>query len=696
MDTRCARSLAVVLALLVGSAAAPSCVGPLDIIGVDSTTIEEHHNLAEPQDDRIADKHPEYDPARTVEETFGPAECRAVLNKSASVAKLDVVPLAGDDQPLADRVFHGRAEAVEFLAGREGAQRGKVTLIPSMEVVNGALKPFDDGLYAALELGLQQGVESAGTSLVPSKRQFLRDLLAAVLALETGATPAQTAHIESAAADLGAALLLGGDDPGLSPALRTEADARMAAFDADPVVSRPIGFYTWLPELRQVWRQDRFLQNHQIVRPTVGDPLSDAELGKATALALALAADAELLDRYQGYLAVYAGLTNPLADLPVTVLLPSLHGLATLDELGTVRAALSAEHPDVASPPCGPHLAVFPTSRSKETTYYESRWCSTGVPQDVDIMGELIAAIRDGLIDLAPAADSGWYDYQSYALETLLLPERGAEAQHLLLTAAYKNKLLDTFRSIATQHRETHVRQLDMGQSTGAAELPFDVYPKYRVEPFPTFYLRTARAYRFLAAYLAGVLGPELLGAVARLREDGTRQGMPLADELREKAELLYGLHLLAADATGMPRELLPDELAEYGDAACRATAEVWLAGWRTDEDVLRDPRVIVPVQADGLAHEIIYWATVGVRALRVRAEFVAGYEPRDVAPLVYPMGSPCTFGGFVPHEYYLMVETFAEVRLPDDVPPPTREELRAIGDAHDDVAGIVAELEAL
>jgi hypothetical protein len=413
MDTRLARSVAAVLALLAAPAAAPGCVDPFDIIGVEATTLVEHHNLAEPQDDRIEDKHPEYDPTRRVTETFGPEECQVVLNKSAAVAKLDVVALAGDDQPLADRIFRGRAEAMEFLAGREGAQYGKVTLIPSMEVVNGALKPFDDGLYAAIELGLEQGVESAGTPLYPSKRQSLHDLLAAVLALETGATPAQTAHIENAAADLGAALILGGEDPGLSPALRSRADALIAAFDADPVISRPIGFYTWLPELQQVWRQDRFLQNYQVERPEPRDPFSDAELGKATALALALAADADLLDRYQGYLAVYAGLTNPFANLPVTVLLSYLHGLPTLDDLGTVRTALLAEHPGMLPPPCGPHLAVFPTSRSKETTYYESRWCSTGVPQDVDIMDELIAAIRDGLIDLAPAADSGWYDYQS-------------------------------------------------------------------------------------------------------------------------------------------------------------------------------------------------------------------------------------------------------------------------------------------
>ena len=82
----------------------------------------------------------------------------------------------------------------------------------------------------------------------------------------------------------------------------------------------------------------------------------------------------------------------------------------------------------------------------------------------------LIQAVRSGELDLAPGADAGWYDYQLYALETLLLPERGPESQNLLLTAGYKKKLIETFKSILTQTRETHVKQLDFGARGASGE----------------------------------------------------------------------------------------------------------------------------------------------------------------------------------------------------------------------------------
>jgi len=49
---------------------------------------------------------------------------------------------------------------------------------------------------------------------------------------------------------------------------------------------------------------------------------------------------------------------------------------------------------------------------------------------------KLIRAIRQGKVDLAPTASSGWYDYQIHALKTFLLPEKGEENPKLLLTKA--------------------------------------------------------------------------------------------------------------------------------------------------------------------------------------------------------------------------------------------------------------------
>ena len=70
------------------------------------------------------------------------------------------------------------------------------------------------------------------------------------------------------------------------------------------------------------------------------------------------------------------------------------------------------------------------------------------------------------------------------------------------------------------------------------------------------------------------------------------------------------------------------------------------------------------------------YWAVVGVKALVARAEFVAGHEP-----LVTP--TTCWTGKLIPHRYTLLVEESAEIKLPSTTPPPTRDELRAVCDAH-------------
>ncbi|MBW2261166.1 MAG: hypothetical protein JRG91_04265 [Deltaproteobacteria bacterium] len=688
------RRLQVIIPTLAILVAASSCgFGPLDSLGVEAAVTEEGKNNLEPEDDRIEDKNPEYDPDRIVCETFG--ECSMCMNKSATVTKLDIAPLKDVDRDLVGRVFGSRSEAASHVQGRLDA---KSSLLPSMEVVNGAMKPFNDGLYAAVEIGVQEGVESEGVEIYPSKRAFLHDLIAALLDLTAGATAAQTVHLEAAAVDVGAALVLAGETPDLPPDLLSAADSQVSEFLSAGLFSRPIGFYTWTPALEQIFRQDRYLQNYMVEASfPPDDPYSSFEVGRAAAVAVALQADPDLLERYEGYLALYAGLTNPFMNHSVSSLLPYVSGPGSLDDVGSITSAFLADNPHPAlpiQPQCWPHFALFPSSTSKETAYFEAMFCTedSAPDEDFNVMDELITAIKDGLIDLVPDGSSGWYDYQSFALETLLLPERGSESEHLLLTAAYKKKLMDTFRSIMTQNRETHVKQLEIGSMAGGVSMPppeVDIYPYFPVEPFPTFYLRSARAYRFLSTYLEAVLGAGFLDEMHRMVEDGTTVEVSLREELRQKAMLLYGLHLLTADSVGMAPELLGEELAEYDEGECRGEAWGWITGWTSDADVLRDPRVIVPVQRDLMNGQVIYWAILGVKVIKARAEFVDGWGPRDISGW-------CELRDILPHSYYLVVEQFAEVRIREDVAPPTREEFRQICDAHESTEDIVAALEAL
>ena len=90
----------------------------------------------------------------------------------------------------------------------------------------------------------------------------------------------------------------------------------------------------------------------------------------------------------------------------------------------------------------------------------------------------------------------------------------------------------------------------------------------------------------------------------------------------------------------------------------------------------------------DDVTKTTTYWAVIGVKTIKARAEFVPGYEP-EVVP------TPCWTGKIDSHDYTFLVEETAEVRLPTANAPPTRSELRAVCDAHATKAAIVTALEA-
>lgn len=645
------------------------CMGPLDMLGFGEiiTNSKKYLKDNQPEDDRIEDKNPAYDPVLHVIEKFD--GCNIGLNKSGSVTKLDILGFEGDEKELNGRIFAGRGEAIAAVPG---------DLIPSMEVVNGKLKPFNDGFYAAIEIGLQDGVDG----LLQSKRQFLFDLLGAIDTKLTEATPGQVAHLKAAQEFVAAALMVGGNGDSLPADLKSRAQGRVNTFLALPEFAKPVGFYSWNELLEEIFRQDRFLQHLDLLNP-------DADFELFAAIAVVLEGDAELLDRYQQILALYAGLTNPYASYSPVDLLPFVNGLASLDNVEAVRSSFNAQNPDLMTCTLA-RMALLPSSRSKDTEFFNSNWCYSGLPPEVSFIDAFIEAIRQGDVDLTPDPDSGWYDYQLWALETLLLPERGPESDHLLLTAAYKQKLIDTFKSIITQNRETHVKQLQGAQAKGISAEPveIDIYPKFRAEPFPTFYLRTARGYRFLHLYLTGVLGAGFLDSTGRLLEEGERSAQTLSAEITAITELMYGLYVLSCDSVGLRPEayLLEDELAEVDLDSCLMKARSWLGGWRSDTDVLRDPRVIVPVAKEVGTDFSIYWAVLGVKAIRVYTEFVEGYEPEVVSE------DNCIIKDIVPRDYVMLVEHMEELRIAG--PPPTREEFRAICDQYDNAEDIVSALE--
>jgi hypothetical protein len=645
-------SAATALFLLAGG-----CALPLDILGEEQVAKQQDHlqGLGALSDDRITDKQPVFDDTLTIQEGFGP--CEIILNKSGSVTKLDVMPFAAADGSLGTTLFPDYIAAANALGTRP--------MLPSMELVNAALKPFDDGLYAAVELGAEDGSEASPIA----KRSLLADLLAELLVRSTTGAAAEQPLALAAAGTIGAALQLGGGQ--IPPSIATDSAAIVQQFDTDPFASRPIGFYTWTPALSAIFRQDRLLQVTSV-------PVS---FGAFAAVAAALNGTPSLSARYGKVLGLYSGLTNPFFDRPVSDLQPFAPDGTSLANLNSIQSAFAAAHPETraAEATCAARLAFFPASDSPETRLFRTLYCDTPIPPGTNLFEVLIGAIRSGMIDLTPTATSGWYDRQLYALETLLVPDRASEKDHLFLTQGYKKKLVETFKTLVTETRETHVKQLGTFSSTSGGialpPTPIDVYPLLRVEPFPTFYLRTARAYAFLKSLLASVLGPPFLATAHRVLEAGGSSPMALGDELDDKIAFVYGLHVLAADSIGMRPALTADEAAAYPVEADRKRGRAWLDAWRADPDIAKDPRVIVPLGRDLNTGTARYWAVIGTSVVKTQARFYPAFEPRLVNT------GACVFRSWVDTQPFLLTGQTVDITRPLKAPPPTRAEFRSLCD---------------
>src|SRR5262249_28495584 len=139
--------------------------------------------------------------------------------------------------------------------------------------------------------------------------------------------------------------------------------------------------YTWNETLFDCFRFLRFFALPIESEPTV-----------PKAIAAVLAEDKSLQDDYRKAVAFYARLTNPIVGLSIADLV---------------------DKPDALKP--GVRVSVVPASTSREAELF-MRLFPRGLPPGADLMRELVRAIRGGKVDLKPRPDSGWYDYQVYAL----------------------------------------------------------------------------------------------------------------------------------------------------------------------------------------------------------------------------------------------------------------------------------------
>jgi hypothetical protein len=561
------------------------------------------------KDDPIPAESPSFDPHLVDARKYEGWD----INKSSAVLRLDIRPIRPGKEANLEKIYPTYDRAVSF-GGKE--------VIPSVSLLDSKCKHFDDSLYAAVDLAAFNGVKG--------RLVGLKDILDGLRKKLTG----------KAAAFLDAALHLASGKALTTPSSGTPDQQMLEAFLADEVASRPIGFYNWNKELQTLYRTERFLAMEFSDKPAVPE-----------ALAKALRSDPKLLGDYRKFVGLFRKLTNAYVCLSLDQI---PEGRLTSEVLRAAARKHGVRHPTVS---------FLPPSTCRENELFER----LGLASGNGLMREFIKRIMKGEIDLAPRKDAGWYEHQVFALETLLLPGRGQEKGKLIFSARYKQRMLESFKAILTRRRETHARGIPPVKPAKPAVLPsgIKIRPRIRIEPAPTYYLRTARAYDFVRSLLTSVFGTELedIYGIRATWTYGQIRNRKLSErdddfdtELAFMRQLFYGLYLVSCEDIGLRPKFSAGEKVDV--QACRQAGLNWIESFRRDPDLKPDARICVPISrgAAGVTH----WSVVGVRLARLEVEYVA-------APSIRRAGEKwqaVPHGSLAKSNYLIPVDAFASFTL--------------------------------
>ena len=538
------------------------------------------------------------------------------VNNSTATFRLDIAKPDKHAVP----VFRTYADAVRY------CQSNGLPVLPSVQVIQGKLKTLDDAFCIALERAMRE-----------RQRQALAGLLERLVANHA---PGE------AIVYVGTALSLEGFEPdGLDSDTRQRIDARRAEFLTTPD-AQPLGFWEEQDDLRKAYQSDRYLMNGLSLH-------TSAET--CIAISRAIAEDAGLTASFQALRTFGAKLTNPAES-------PPPEAIASLTPEG-IRQRFPADA----------RFALVSYSTSHEAVILQKLNSERAIPDHANLMPLIIEAVRSGRLLLDPIPDSGWYDYQWHALETLLVPERGHESAKLRLSAAYRERLENAFASTLTKERETHIKRLPyacLGGSDGNPSLPkVTIAPDFSAEPTLTVYLRFGRGYRFLRQAMSAVFQEDW----ATLRfSDSSR---PLDDALNEAALFCYGLYETLCLEVGQKPHYLPDELEAFDREQAVATFTRWHETWPDDSALTNDTRVAAPVAQWNTGGSVRHWGTAGVR---LEAAVYTYLDHPEVEGKVQEEFVPCTV--------YLPTDIFIEFNSPS---PMTRTAFRSLCDTCADAVAI-------
>jgi hypothetical protein len=459
----------------------------------------------------------------------------------------------------------------------------------------------DDQPLAARIEHVPSGFTSAASLFVKAKL-FDEGLYAAVeLAAQQGAgrftgKANLLASLVGEAPQIAAAASLGGHQVAIDSDARRVRDA----FLSRSLAAKPIGFYSWSDSLRRLFHQDRLLQDELAV-PT------------ARALAAAMKQDPVAAAAYAGYLELVSRLTNKF----------------------------DAETPDLREPD-GRYF--LPPSRAHAADLVSRLYARRTPPEGFSLVDEMVRRIRSGVLALHPSGRSGWYEWQTWALEPLLAPDRTPEATRVRMNEGYRRQFEDMFKAAGSTTRESGLRQLGLVAPSMANLSPermtefqrLRVRPGLSVEPMLTYYQRRAAGYDFVRGVLESSFGRDGLSSMRRLTTAGPA-GSSLDVELMETAAIFRGAAAVSAEELGLAR-------AEESTAGhFRSWAQ------RPDPELAGDIRTMMPVFYDRDRDKTKVWAVLGWSTRKLEIDFATppaarilqGHVRLDLEAETHPIAYP-------------------------------------------------------
>jgi hypothetical protein len=396
-----------------------------------------------------------------------------------------------------------------------------------------------------------------------------------------GKTKIDANSIGNAESIIFASCKVGGQKVQIPAVLIRPVQQTISNFDKSELQSKPIGFYTWSKELKSLFRESRLLQS-----PFRG-------YASTQRLLSIIAADRELKQTYKDELELSALLCNPAESRNLREFIDGKPLPRRYLDLPLDSDELRKESP-------ADRICFFPQCRSFESDLLKKIFGTKVPPADFDLVNEMVARVNSGKLNLEPGKESGWYDYQLWALEALLKLQNTAEGKRLDVSEQYKEQLKEMFKGLFALSRETQIWSASGGGAgSGGDDHPrVFIYPELSAEPLATYYYRRAAGYSFIRKVLSEYFGENDLSKMHRWREHRQSEKSLLL-ELKEMEELFYGAYLSSSHDLGITDAALLKLGQRIPSQAAIREFRLFVKNIKTDPDVFVDGRMMVPLYYD-------------------------------------------------------------------------------------------------